>query len=585
MAKQSTVTKSATSKGVQFMSTKTPGNFQVTRERDRQEVRALAIRAASFSRPNRRKKKDRRTTSQKPRSCSDSVKETSAGNTRGDPPVSPVVTPEPYGLLGNGTSDPFDCMPVPITADSHDILTYVRSFTYAINWPDELEACREGGSLYRMHLVMYRKYFEHAAPLSGLLSYVYNLMAIAQPERANCYRQVSMQHSVHCFRGLRKLIDNLDYSYDQLLLILQTIWPLASAEYSESVRTGDDKCSQHRDALKKLIRLLGGLHSLPLVYRELIVHFFAKIAVVTGVCTEIDPLSWDPGPWSGQYNVSIPPQFDETRNVGGAGQTGDPQTLADIFAALRELVAVEEVKRRGTWSDEDHLSPIFRWSFLRRVALKMRLWNLWHSPADQLDTPPPPNTPRRSLDSSLCLAAQLFIYLSLEAHPIRQPWFSAPTQHAEMLEQIKAMDTVLLQRVKYLDATATIQVPSLERLANSEPTAHSQEQDLLWIVAVGACFEEEVRKQQGRSPTTDLTVMPTAITAVRAGQQGEKNQVEKNAVTTTPQTGWFFMHFGPLARKLGYTSFEQVRESFRTAHVYDAMMMDETLGKLFDMEA
>ncbi|OQV07226.1 hypothetical protein CLAIMM_11689 [Cladophialophora immunda] len=581
MAKRSTATMTATpSKRVLFMSNKTPGNFQGTR--DRQEVRALAVRAASFSRPNRRKK-NRRTASQDPQSTSDHTRQISVTQAWSDSSESPILAPNPHGLLGNGKSDPFDSMPIPVTADSHEVLAYVRSFTYAINWPDELEACREGGSLYQAHQVMYRKYFEHAAPLNSLLSYVYNLMAIAQPEKADLHRQISMQYSVSCFKWLRDMIDNLDYSYDQLLLILQTIWPLASAEYSESVRTGNDNCSQHRSALKRLIRLLGGLHTLPMVYRELIVHFFAKIAVVTGTSTEIDPMSWDPGPWNAQHIAARPRELEGIPSPLPA-QIDDCRTLSDILAALRELVTVEEVKREGIWSDEDHLRPIFRWSFLRRIALKMRLWNLWHSPVERLDTRLPPNTPRESLDSALCLAAQLFIYLSLEAHPIKQPWFAAPTQHAEMLEQIKAMDTVLLQRVKDLDPTATIQDPLLGGLANSDSIALAQAQDLLWIVAIGACFEEEVRKQRGRNQISDLTVMPKTDAAVHAGRQKREDRERRgDDVTMMVQTEWFSVRFGLLARRLGYTRFAHVRGLFRREHVYDGMMMDETLKKLFDV--
>ena len=45
----------ATQNPVLFMSTKTPGNFKGKRQQE--EIRALALRAASFSRPNRKKAK------------------------------------------------------------------------------------------------------------------------------------------------------------------------------------------------------------------------------------------------------------------------------------------------------------------------------------------------------------------------------------------------------------------------------------------------------------------------------------------------------------------------------------------------
>ena len=281
------------------------------------------------------------------------------------------------------------------------------------------------------------------------------------------------------------------------MVMMQTIWPLASQEYSESVQTGD-KRSQHRRALTKLLHLLGGLHRLPLLYRELLVHFYSNIAIVSDVSTEINPTSWDPGPWRGEG--SDPAHSVASELSATSTSTTDADTLSEILAALRELVTVEDIKRQGTWTDEDHLGPIFRWTHLRRIALKMRLWNLLHSnPPEAFKVCPEfalhsPNStryppPKATLEICLCLAAQLFIYLGLETHGTKQPWYMAHPQYAEMLERIKALDSVLLRCMEDLDLSATMEDSFLDAIAKNGSAGQKQARDLLWITAVGACFE------------------------------------------------------------------------------------------------
>lgn len=604
-------------KPVQFMNAMTPINFRGTR--DRQEIRALALRAASFSRPNRRRKSARtglrgssnpdpprpaqksctRNAEQGVRYCffcgevvdpsdedaeytpDDAWSSTAWHRTCSIPQFadsSSTATAPNFSIVPpTWMSDPFDTSPVPISAESHDILKYAKFFTYAINWPDELSACREGGSLWKVHQQMYRNYFEHVAPLNGLLSYVYNLMAISHPERAAFYRQRSMEFAVKCFKGLRSLIQSLDYSHEQLSLLLQTIWPLASAEYSESVRTGSDRSFQHRYALRRLIHLLGGLKKIPLVHRELFVHFFAKIAVATDTRTEIDPESWDPGPWLGG-------NADHPRSASPTPASTVSDSLPRIMVGLRELVAVENIKRRGNWSNEDHLSPIFRWTYLRRIALKMRLWNLSHPAAQEVEywdehaaqdsqtIHTPPSQP--SLEPCLRLAAQIFIYLSLETPPSRQPWGLAPIQHAEMVERIEALDLALLRETKQVDWTEPTDSACPDQKARQE---HAR--DLLWIVAIGACFEEEMRRQQQRDQLGELR-----LTAVAAGYWGRKQclvwQEESEgdgAVRDETRTRWFSSRLGPLARRVGYPHVADMRAMFKERYVYDDLTLDENV--------
>ncbi|EXJ64728.1 hypothetical protein A1O7_01066 [Cladophialophora yegresii CBS 114405] len=644
----------ATSKPVLFMNAKTPVNFPCKRQR--QEVRALALRAASFSRPNRKRKnakgsedsasassreasssrRQRRplpvTPSKVPTEASDqqfgyccfcgkplepslediclvsSIVHPSAPLhqiCRGHPPTDASTSaaaclPTP-GPLPDATCDPFDATPLAITADNHDVLNYIKSFTFAINWPDELEACREGCSLYNAHLLLYRRYFTHQAPMSGLLSYVYNLMAIAQPERAAYHRQTSMKYSLKCFKFLRELIDTLDNSDEQLMLLVQTIWPLASAEYSESIRRGGDRSLQHRGALLRLVQLLGGLQRLPLVYRELFVNFFAKSAVVKDTATEIDPAAWDPGPWQGQLSDDASPLALEA-NPPTKPLADTPDTLSEILAALRELVAVENIKRRGKWSDDDHLGPVFRWTYLRRMALKMRLWNFLH--------PHPPRCPssseypihqishcqsveestRVSRESCLCLAAQLFIYLSLETHPVRHPTYAAPTQYTDMLARSKILDSLLFGYAEGCGTVGSRGVCGLDTPALGEEQANAQEpaRDLLWIVAIGACFEADVSRQMPHNLIPGL-----ATTAKAAGFWDQKewkvapcaDDGDDSVSGSTQQTArpWFSMQFGGLARRLGYLQFSCVKELFSRRYVYDEMIMEETLSKLFDV--
>ncbi|KAJ9608682.1 hypothetical protein H2200_006453 [Cladophialophora chaetospira] len=661
----------AEKKPVLFMNTKTPGNFQGKRQQ--QEVRALALRAASFSRPNRRKKNKKGVSEE---SASVSSQETSASSrkrclvpvkgkevraksslndgvpanvlrTQGkfqalrkeficcffcgkplekrhaefpntsDIPVkssapwhcicsrhalsniaTTASTPSTPGLPSSiGQFDPFDSTPVAITADTHEIMNYVRSYTFTVNWPDELSACSEGGSLYEAHTSLYKKYFEHAAPMCGMLSYVYNLMALVQPERAGYHRQKSMEYSLQSFKGLRDMLTPSSHSDEQLMIILQTTWPLTSAEYSESVRTGGDRTFEHRFALRRLIKLLGGLRRLPVVYRELFVNFFAKIAIVTNIHTEIDPAEWDPGPWPLATCNNLPPSMPPISATAITHSTITTSDLPEIFGALRELVSVENMKRHGNWSNEDHLGPVFRWTYLRKIALKMCLWNLLHLPPaghlpSNIDTPQDSHylslgySPLTSLEPCLCLAAQLFIYLSMETYPVRQPWFSTPDQYAEMLARVRSLDFRLLCPSQDFDTLGSAPANGIHGGIFGE---QSKEQDLLWIVAVGACFEDEMSRQQ-EVPVSEETQTCAAAGFLGQGQCQalQLNKTGQRADTTTEKRAtptWFSSRVGVLARRLGYRSLVEVTKVFTTKYIYDALTMDEALERLFDLES
>ena len=486
--------------------------------------------------------------------------------------------------------DPFTSFPVALPTETRNFLNYIKSFTFQINWPDELSACDEGNSLFIAHSAMYREFFRHPTPMNGLLSYVHNLMAIAQPDRAAFHRERSTEYSLKCFQSLRALIDGLNQSEEQLMAILMTLWPLSSAEYSESFRTGNDGTFQHhRGAMRRTINLMGGLRCLPMVFRELFVSFFSRIAVVTNTPIEIDPASWDPGPWQGSIGTSIP--LPETFSAGDHSVLGR-DTLESILAALRELVAVEMIKRRGIWSDADHVSPVWRWTHLRRSALKMHLWNMLHprnadpSISDSGVIPDaselgPQSSVCTSLTLCVCLAAQLFIYLSLETRPIRQPWYAAPKQYEQMLEQLQGLDIRHLLSARASDLSGSSEPgPDFKRRRRN---AKDQALDLLWILAIGACFEEELSKQQSGPQSGKLVVIARA-----AGFWDNKgsNATQQPAGPSDPdeastQPEWCSRRFSVLARRLGYDDFNEVRDLFTTKFIYDTLIMDTTLSSLF----
>jgi hypothetical protein len=649
-----------TQKAVSFMNPKTPGNFQGKRQQH--EVRALALRAASFSRPNRKKKskkvaaKDVKTKDVESKSREEPVNssavpvdnwkespvsvspgrinpssyfsllisrvqevllsrvQTVSGKfycffcgkplNQADGTLPPDVNDQPSLNTNSNVSwhqtcthfpstnrsnpsdiqvinstdvcDPFDTTPLPLTTEALAILNYIRKFTYAVNWPDELAVCRPGGSLFKAHEAIYRKYFIHPAPMNAYLSYVYNLMAIAQPEKAVYYRAKSMKYSVECFRELRVLINALDQSPEQLMVIVQTIWPLTSAEHSESVRNGGDRSFQHRRALRRLLQLLGGINQLPQIYKELFVQFFAKIAILKDTVTEIDPLDWDPGPWPAldREAVGSPPPKPSTQ---ATPQTTDSVILSDLFPALRELIKVEKLKRRGTWSDQDHLGPVFRWTFLRKLTLKMRFWNLLQS-AEQEDR----SHRLTSTEVCLCLAAQLLIYLSFETRPVRQPWCSAPSQYAQLLERFKSLNAANPDC-----SHPRLTKPSSHRTPSKPPKNHcatdSDANHLLWIAAVGVAFEEEMHVQNLETGLHGTTLRITATAAgfydQEACRSGTSGADEDDEIDNRP--AWFARNFKRLAHGFGYVSPEEVRASFAQEHVYDEIIMDGILHRSF----
>ena len=495
--------------------------------------------------------------------------------------------------------DSFDCTPFGVSAESGGYVKYVRSFVFSVNWLDELRACREGGSIHDAHGVIFRKYFEHPAPMNGLLAYIHGVMMVAQPKRATFHQQRMIEYLLRCFKDLRALIDQANQSDEQMMLILQTLWPLTVLEYSESVINGGDRTFQHRAVLLQLVQERGGFQLLSPLYREMFVNFFFKVAIMTEKPNEIDPAMWDPGPWQG----SLPLLESSDVSTSTSSSVANLSTLPGIFAALREVVAVEVIKRSRSWSDADHLGPVFRWTYQRRLALKMRLWDALQSSPTELAIAVTNRTPNAlslrpddashaSLDTCLCIAAQLFMYLSLETRPIRKPWFRAPMQYEEMLSQIKAFDCVLGHYVRDMDVkTLKAHLKSTSpdhRPCPQEPRAD----DLLWIVAVGACFEEERDRHENR-----LGGFVKGETAVSAGFVDYDDEDEDQAQTETQmqkqkqarierekeevQRSWFSRRFGILARRLGYAQFDEVRELFATTFAYDAMILDPTLSAWF----
>jgi hypothetical protein len=224
----------------------------------------------------------------------------------------------------------------------------------------------------------------------------------------------------------------------------------------------------------------------------------------------------------------------------------------------------------------------------------MRLWNLSHPSSTDIpvsdhsrDTRSlqKQNPIRTPLDLCLCFAAQLFIHLSLETHPVRQPWFAAPKQYTQMLEQVKAYDDVLGHYLKGLSVTKVAEQTRSDRSVHQHYLEDSQAQDLLWVVTIGACFGEEIWTRQPRlqSPNSIVIAKVAGFWDKEESNTTQRADGDSDMTQTEKQSQWASRRFGVLIRHLGYTRLTDVRELFTTKYAYDAMIMDATLNKLFDL--
>jgi hypothetical protein len=395
----------------------------------------------------------------------------------------------------------------------------------------------------------YKTYLGHEAAMHALFAYCWSAMARLHPHNKDLYYCRALEHEIRVTSILQPLLASLASTPDNIDAALQTVALLCSAAL---FRSRFDAVFMHLKGLKEIIRYLGGINKLHWLRRDAVIFLVVKVAANTRTRTILHPASWDPGSWSEQ---------NETKAAGRLAPGGPPEdlyscsnrviqhstnVLSDIFAALRELIEVDPLKPTLVNGEQGETSRLFRWSQLRRQAVRARILNHWcdlTKPTRAVDPstttfPTPTRVHHASIAMCLCLALHVFVAFGLESSLLKQHWVST----------IQIWHIMLLRCIHKLGF-------DIERIDCSRDGAC----DLLWICAIGAFVEDAYLPMVLRDKPTFWIPYDADEVDIR----------------------WFSVRFGVLARRVGYEDYDGVAATFEQRYVHIPALQDEALSRLF----
>lgn len=438
-------------------------------------------------------------------------------------------------------ADPFDATAVPITPHEHSLMSYCGAIEMRTGWSEELSTRNGKDHLIPAGQSMRREQLTNSKLVHSALSHCYSFMIMIHPPQKDRYHRSALVHANYNLRATRELIENLDGSQGQWLTLLQLVIFQVATEWS----LGNFESSlAHCAPLPAIVDRLGGLNQIPWLLREFVVNIITDVPLPTQGRTMVDPSWWDPGPWSAYAGQEG--QLEGRMPSPALASAGQPDTITSIFACLRDLVMTEELKRVKLATGKDDLNDLFRWSYLRKHAVKARLANYWHAIATSTKALEPPSKDLlearavyyATLDMCLTLAMQLFVYIRFYGEFFWKKW----------PQGLRFIFTMLFRCVNKLDVAVDTVGPT-----------HPNARHLLWVIAMGAYTEAESARRMSIADST---------CRLHESSDGFKN--------------WFGARFGSLARRIGYSSFDNLILMFRQYCVYDTIIHGVTLKKVFD---
>ncbi|KIY01197.1 uncharacterized protein Z520_02749 [Fonsecaea multimorphosa CBS 102226] len=420
-------------------------------------------------------------------------------------------------------------------------------------WADEVGTSNGARILVPAQKKVYRSYVCHEAVMHALLAYCWSVLARLHPNNKELYYSCALDHETQGIRVLQRVISSGPITGDDVEVAVQTILLLCcSAVY----RSNLDALFHHLQGLKQMIQCVGGLDGLSWIRKEILIYLVVRAAAATGTCSVLDYVDWDPGQWwrEDTSHCETTPDLVTGRKrsaelgLGLPSPSASPRTsdFRCIFAELRELVEVENLKRRMVNDDPEHINKLFRWSFLRRQAVRARILDYWYvltEPTNAVEpcsrTSAPTTVHHASVGMCLCLALHLVMAFGLEASLLHGTWVST----------IQVWHIMLLRCMHKLGFES-------EEIDQSHPDAL----DLLWTYGIGAYVEQ-------LSLTHVLRKEPNFWVPYTA----ERVDIQ-----------WFSARFGILARRLGYRQYQDVAVLFEKRYVHIASLQDSVLSKIFD---
>lgn len=524
-----------------------------------------------------------------------------------------------------GNSDPFNCTPVPCSALNFSLIQDDRTSLVDIVWPGEISLRKNRASMINEIWKVMPSILDAPPITHAIISHSHYSKAIRYQilgKRDQHATALAEKHKAWAVRGLRDLLEEYQKSGRPELLtqIRATSAQLAAC----GVISGDVESAQlHFTGVRMAVDLMGGLKSMLPLQCEALVYSQVASAWFNLQRPAFHPDGWDPGAWS-EYRTTlpeasmIPPTDPATCGVSSPSphvydelypSTVSPR-LRILLDELRELLDVEAIKLALGATQDELSAQVFRWSGLRKLAIRARvlclLCDLKDSLVIQAQTAPPVEEERTSdvefciLNESaptafniiMCLVLRTFDRAVFEEHYYADLELQSFRFSSMFLAQIAGH----LQRLDppfphYDDVDADEdEDEGLRHALNNDKRRF----DMLWIYSLGAYIEDCHINPIARRPSAAAESMVSP--AVAATQTSEHNQqrrdVHPHSDTSTSSEstvaggavqsphGPFAMRFKNLAPLLGFQSFEDVTDFLSDRYLYCRRLQAASLRKL-----
>jgi hypothetical protein len=305
------------------------------------------------------------------------------------------LVPKAIARMICGKSDPFDATLVPRDTVEHWLLQQSRQGVVMVMWPAEVAIRKNKAALVRETWEMFRPTLNDDATNHAQVAQAYYFTARRLHPTSEFRIQSIRNAEKHKWAALQAIQDHLEAHcqspQDQKILrnIFQASVFLACCERSCRNWAG---CAMHLRAMEKIVGLCGGWQSFTSIQQELVMGSALILASFTRSRPAIDLEALDPGPWHTPTTPdSLASQYSPWSMLRTLSNTSSPQSattstrLSILFDELRELLEVEDLKLQLAASTSDVAVRVFRWTHLRKLTIRGRLFHYWCDLVDEAE--------------------------------------------------------------------------------------------------------------------------------------------------------------------------------------------------------
>ncbi|KAI1627846.1 hypothetical protein EDD37DRAFT_677809 [Exophiala viscosa] len=355
--------------------------------------------------------------------------------------------------LFKGNRDPFNAGAVNCSPLEYAVLNRLRTLMVSFTWSSELSMRKNGATLTSQFYGSFNLISESATTHASVSAamYMWDTDRRIQGRPSGDVNLAGDKHHGQALRALRQLLE-ANYaakSFEELEQIKNTALTLGNCAFYSG----------------RIIQLMGGSEALPRLQLEMDVYGLLNISIVVGCRPLIASSEFDPGPLSGSPHLSslvrscVDDRGPSTKKSVASAMS---PTLMATHAEIRELLDVQGAKFKYASSAAKEVESLFRWSHLRWMAARTRLFEHWRDLADATID----GSTNNQLDLALCQPTMLFERCIFE-----------DMHSLEMRFQ--------LTRLTYAMVVASLHGMKPE-FDITQAATDTRKYDLLWIYSVGA---------------------------------------------------------------------------------------------------